>query len=1290
MKHSLQHLQPIFDGLTLGLRRRLGLLLCLSWLVCQTALAQVPDCNTLMACNDGVQVSLDENCLAEITPDIMLEAMQYDNSFYAVEVRDLNGVSLGTTTLDATYIGATLEVRVTLIGCSLSCWGTITIEDKLPPVFTNCPTVTVGCEDRTQPGAPGVTRPTAVDACGAVTYTYGDTTALMPCSDPYSAVIARRWIATDGSGNTDTCWQSIQIRKASLSEVIFPRDYDDIDLPSFSCDNTLTFNPDGTPSPISTGFPQGIECSNIQYYYTDITFDLCGVSQKVVRQWVVIDWCTGAEISDFQTIKIIDDVAPICAGTGESRYVNIDTDPSQCTGTYDVPAPNVTTECSDWTYIVGYKLRDVNGTPFEDPIYDNVITNADGSFTITELPNDTTWIVYTVTDACGNQTMCFTEVVVDDTEAPSPVCEGFTVISLDEIGWADLFAESVDDHSYDNCAIDRFEVRRASTPCGFSEDLTFGEKINFCCADIPNNPIRVTMRVYDVTGNFNDCVVNVTVQDKIAPVIHTCVPDIQLECGQDPFDMTVTGGADLLVATDNCDLTITSRPTGSISNCGEGTIRRIWTVTDQAGRTDQCTQTITVVNTTPFGANDIVWPENMSLDGCNAVGLSPEDIDSKPILSNRDCSLISMSYDDEEFLNTPDVCVKLLRHWVIVNECGGTSQNPALYEYTQKIEINNTVAPVFVSGCNNQQVSPLPGHCEASVTVDVEATDDCAATSIRYAYTIDADNNGSIDINGTTKTFTRVLPAGTHRVTFTATDICGNDATCSFLVSIADDKAPTPICHGEVTWGIDEHGTAEVWASDFNLKSTDDCSDDDLLIYSFNQQGTMPAMTFDCSDLNDGVGTAIDLEMYVIDPDGNFSFCVVTLNLQDNQNHCPDTGSRSAIGGYVRTATGEGIEDIEVDLMNLTDTKEDMDMTEEEGAYMFDAVDYYDRYELAPRKNDDTDNGLSTLDLVLIQRHIIGIKQLEDPTHFVAADINNSKSITGADVVELRKVILGKQIVFNDNTSWRFVDSRHDWDAINYPYDFPEKINLDDLYIQKMDADFTGIKIGDVNNSANVDLEGRAAPMTLYLDNQAYSKGDIVRVDLHAETAQEILGMQMALELDGLTYVGVEGLSADNVSTAGSSMALSIDAAAGMEIGVGSSIVTIVLQATADGTTAESITMSDHGLSAEAYTMNAEVMTIDLQVRGSVISTDEVVLQQNQPNPWGQATSITYRIPSDSDVVLSFYDVSGRLLLQDKSYQVAGLHTMGITKDQLGASGVIYYRLEAAGRSLTKKMILID
>ncbi len=78
-------------------------------------------------------------------------------------------------------------------------------------------------------------------------------------------------------------------------------------------------------------------------------------------------------------------------------------------------------------------------------------------------------------------------------------------------------------------------------------------------------------------------------------------------------------------------------------------------------------------------------------------------------------------------------------------------------------------------------------------------------------------------------------------------------------------------------------------------------------------------------------------------------------------------------------------------------------------------------YTVTPKKNDNPLNGLTTYDLVLISKHILGIEPLGSPYKMIAADANNSNSITTFDIVEFRKLILGINQALPNNESWRFM-----------------------------------------------------------------------------------------------------------------------------------------------------------------------------------------------------------------------------------------------------------------------------
>lgn len=123
---------------------------------------------------------------------------------------------------------------------------------------------------------------------------------------------------------------------------------------------------------------------------------------------------------------------------------------------------------------------------------------------------------------------------------------------------------------------------------------------------------------------------------------------------------------------------------------------------------------------------------------------------------------------------------------------------------------------------------------------------------------------------------------------------------------------------------------------------------------------------------------------------------------------------------------------------------------------------------LEPLRNDQVLNGVSTYDLVLMSRHILGLQALENPYRMIAADVNRSGTITTFDIVTTRKIILGIDTAFAGNTSWRFVPAGFVFENPSNPFQapFPEHLTLNPLGVDVEGLHWMGIKTGDVNGSA--------------------------------------------------------------------------------------------------------------------------------------------------------------------------------------------------------------------------------
>jgi hypothetical protein len=65
-------------------------------------------------------------------------------------------------------------------------------------------------------------------------------------------------------------------------------------------------------------------------------------------------------------------------------------------------------------------------------------------------------------------------------------------------------------------------------------------------------------------------------------------------------------------------------------------------------------------------------------------------------------------------------------------------------------------------------------------------------------------------------------------------------------------------------------------------------------------------------------------------------------------------------------------------------------------------------------------------------------------------------------------------------------------------------------------------------------------------------------------------------------------------------------------------------------------------------------------------------------------------MPAAGAVTLKVYDVSGRVLRLIEMDAVKGANSVNISRDGIDATGVLYYQLETATETATKKMILVD
>lgn len=172
------------------------------------------------------------------------------------------------------------------------------------------------------------------------------------------------------------------------------------------------------------------------------------------------------------------------------------------------------------------------------------------------------------------------------------------------------------------------------------------------------------------------------------------------------------------------------------------------------------------------------------------------------------------------------------------------------------------------------------------------------------------------------------------------------------------------------------------------------------------------------------------------------------------------------ITGNVQTNWGTPMEGIRVE---LSGTASATAFTDSLGNFQFSNAPAGGTYTVKPIHNSNVLNGVTTYDLVLISKHILALEPLGNPWKIIAADVNQSGSVTTFDMVETRKIILGINQTFPANTSWRFFPAFATFNNPNDPFTGglpPDNISINNLQAPYSNASFKGLKVADVNQSA--------------------------------------------------------------------------------------------------------------------------------------------------------------------------------------------------------------------------------
>ncbi|MBI1835872.1 MAG: HYR domain-containing protein, partial [Flavobacteriia bacterium] len=522
-------------------------------------------------------------------------------------------------------------------------------------------------------------------------------------------------------------------------------------------------------------------------------------------------------------------------------------DAGVCSAMVNIGIPLTGDNCS-----VSSVVNNITGTNDASGIYNEGLTN----------------VTYTVTDGGGNTATCSFTVTINDTENPIANCQNITTY-LDNSGNTSIIANQVDNLSTDNCGINTLTI-----------DIN-----SFTCGNVGAN--AVTLTVLDIHGNQSTCISTVTVIDTIKPIV-TCSNLAQVaDLG------SCTALVNIVIPnSDACGiatLTNTFNGTGNATdNYPVGVTNVDYIVTDVNGNSQTCSFTVTVtdvenptINCPLAGTNTInsdagvctytqnglVWNAT-GLDNCSAVTYN---YTLTGVTTASGSSLMG------QIFNLGNTTV----NWTVTDGSGNT----ATCSYV--ISVIDAELPIITCPAN-MTVNNTVGFCYGQPVFSLPVvSDNCSIVSLIQTSGMISGAN---------------FPIGTTTQSYTVTDGSGNQASCSYTITVVDNQIPSIICPANIT-AFSSIGTCSKVVNFANP------------IYNDNCVGYVLTHT---AGLNSGSSfpTGVTTETYVVtDASGNTNTCSFTITINDAQVPtitCPSNivtaNSNGQCGAIVNFTTPIGID----------------------------------------------------------------------------------------------------------------------------------------------------------------------------------------------------------------------------------------------------------------------------------------------------------------------------------------------------------------------------------------------
>jgi hypothetical protein len=707
----------------------------------------------------------------------------------------------------------------------------------------------------------------------------------------------------------------------------------------------------------------------------------------------------------------------------------------------------------------------------------------------------------------------------------------------------------------------------------------------------------VTFRAQSAYGAFVETSATFTVRDLQLPVAQN-IPAQTLTC----ISQVPSPNPQIVVATDNCDNSLSITLFSSSSNGGNGcannprTELRTYSVTDDYCNTVYVSQMITAADNVP---PTFTAPANITVSvGPNCSYNSSVSATGDVTNESDNCSSgLSATFTDVTTQGGGQgIRYTISRTWRLTDNCGN-----AATPQVQVISVADSEPPVLNCPGNINVSGATIGVNSCSwraVNATPVSTDNCGIPNVTYAITgsFTGASTGNKTINGV------IFLEGVSTVTYTSTDPAGNVSTCSFTVTVN-----CTTISGKIIW---EHN--------------------------------------DVSGVKDA-----------------------TVRLRKGTVQISSTLS-DVNGNYTVVATSTGA------------------------------------HTITPVKNINRLNGVTAADATVILQHLNGTQLITDPYKKVAADVNRSGVISTQDANVITQALAGNASALAAfNVFWRFIPTNYVMPVTgpNIVASFPESITLNVTGADITGQNFFGVKLGDMNGSANPLVLPTTGPLVWTVRDEVLQAGNEYELQFNTDGFNQLAAFQFGIDFDpsqvqflGCSDTDAIPMNADNFGTtdvAAGEFRVVWSSADGTTLMPGTNVFRLRFKALETGMKlSDVIRLDDKVLECLAFTESMAQGPVRL-VFTNTTATDtpesntapQLQLLQNVPNPFIDVTTIGFILPDACEAVIRVTDVSGREITRYKRQYSAGYHEMEFRMENAAGYGILFCELITPFGTKSKKMI---